>query len=99
MAQPNNAEVHCYLGRALAEERRFDAAAAEYRQALLIKPDYAEAYYRLGLVLAATGQRAETVAAFRKAVMLKPDFPEARKQLRWAESWAQESNSPKGPRP
>jgi tetratricopeptide (TPR) repeat protein len=98
-AQPNNAELHYYMGRALAEECRFDAAVAEYRQALSLKPDYAEAYYRLGLVLAATGRRAETVAAFRKAVMLQPDFPMASRGLRWAENWAKESNSPKGPRP
>jgi predicted O-linked N-acetylglucosamine transferase (SPINDLY family) len=49
--QPNFAEAHNSLGRALAEQGRLDEALAAYRRTLQIRPDYAEAHGNLLLSL------------------------------------------------
>jgi tetratricopeptide (TPR) repeat protein len=43
--QPENAEAHKNIGLALEFERKFDASAAEYREALRIKPDYSNVHF------------------------------------------------------
>jgi len=59
-AEPQNAEAHYHLGRALRGQGRLREAVAGFQQALLCRPDFAEAYSALG-------------ATFQKAVQDPPD--------------------------
>lgn len=51
---PENAEAHKNAGLALADMKKFDEAAAEYKEALRLKPDYKPVRY--GLAHLARGQ-------------------------------------------
>jgi tetratricopeptide (TPR) repeat protein len=50
-ATPNNAEAHKNAGLALERMQKYDAALAEYREALRLKPDYEAVRYNLGILL------------------------------------------------
>jgi uncharacterized protein (TIGR02466 family) len=64
--------LHNVLGVALEGQRKFDAAAATYRNALAIDPNIAEIHFNLGVVLSNLGKRDEAIASYRKALSLKP---------------------------
>ena len=53
---PANAEAHKNAGLALAGLRKFDAAAAEYKEALRLKPDYKPVKYGLALIIREQGE-------------------------------------------
>ena len=55
-ANPNYAEVHGNLGRALALKGKSDEAIAEWRNAIGLNPNYAQAYNDLGTELSRKGQ-------------------------------------------
>ncbi len=46
-----NAETHYSLGNALAEKGQYDAAIAEYREAIRLQPNLSEAHFALGIAL------------------------------------------------
>ncbi len=64
--------LHNVLGVALEGQRKFEAAAASYRNALAIDPSIAEIHFNLGVVLGNLGKRDEAIACYRKALSLKP---------------------------
>ena len=53
---------------------RYEAAAAQYREALRSKPGSAEIYNNLGVSLLGLGRAEEAVTNFEDAMRLKPDF-------------------------
>jgi len=66
--------LHNVLGVALEGQRKFDAAATSYRNALAIDPSIAEIHFNLGVVLGNLDKRDEAIACYRKALSLKPNF-------------------------
>ena len=62
------------LANVLAEQGRWDAAVAAYRQALALEPNHAEAQHRLGAALMAQGKAAEAIAPFEATIALRPDL-------------------------
>ena len=62
------------LANVLAEQGRWDAAVAAYRQALALDPNHAEAQHRLGAALMAQGKAAEAIAPFEATIALRPDL-------------------------
>jgi tetratricopeptide (TPR) repeat protein len=67
-AVPNN------RGAALAQQGKWDEAAACYRQALELRPDHATAHNNLGNVLKEQGKLSEAIDCYRRALRLRPDF-------------------------
>jgi len=67
---PNNAEAHKNAGLALESMQKFDASAAEYREALRIKPDYTYVLYDLGNLLLKQKDFDGAIAEYKKAVTL-----------------------------
>lgn len=52
---PENAEAHKNAGLALADMKKFDEAAVEYKEALRLKPDYKPVRYGLAHLVRAQG--------------------------------------------
>jgi tetratricopeptide (TPR) repeat protein len=75
-ARPD-AEAHNNLGMALQYQKKFSAAAGQYRQALALNPGYVEALNNLSVALFETGQIAEAIAQVEKAVQLDSTLPDA----------------------
>jgi tetratricopeptide (TPR) repeat protein len=78
---PERAEAHLALGRALEEQGKGEAAAGAYRRALYhfaddprTAPRQAYAWTRLGGLLEAQGQEMAARLAFEKAVALDPSL-------------------------
>jgi tetratricopeptide (TPR) repeat protein len=80
---PNYAEGHCQLGKALAGLRRPDEAATHFQRAVEIQPDHSEAHYRLALTLVRLRRTDEAIDQFRQALAIKPDDAEAQRNLAW----------------
>jgi serine/threonine-protein kinase len=79
--QPENPDIHFYLGLNLAGQRKLDAAEAAYRRAIALKPDFAAAHHNLGNVLNGRQRYAEAESSFRKAFALRPALVEAHTNL------------------
>lgn len=60
------------LGVALEGQRKFEAAADVYRQAIALDGKVAEVYFNLGAVLGQLGRAEEAMQHYRKAIALKP---------------------------
>lgn len=78
---PDDADVFNNLGNALLDVRQFDAAAANYRQALKLKPTLIEAHCNLGNVLRNLGQLEAAAASCRKALQMNPAYVNAHNNL------------------
>lgn len=78
---PGDADVFNNLGNALLDARQFDAAAANYRQALKLKPDLIEARCNLGNVLRNLGQLDAAVVSCRRALEMNPAYVNAHNNL------------------
>jgi spermidine synthase len=78
---PDNDAVHNIIGVTLLEERRFDEAEAEFREALRRRPDSPDANRNLGTALAATGRSREAIEYLEKALTLAPGNDYARQEL------------------
>lgn len=76
--QPRMAEVHANLGLIYFEERKFDLAVPELRQALKLKPSLTKSETLLALSLAETGQYKEAAPGLEKAFHNSAD-PESRR--------------------
>jgi spermidine synthase len=78
---PDTDAVHNIVGVTLLQERRFDEAAAEFREALRRRPDSPDANRNLGTALAATGHTREAIEYLEKALTLAPGNDYARQEL------------------
>ena len=57
----------------------FEAAIADYTEAIRLDPNYAEAYNNRGLALQSQGDLDGAAADYTKAIRLKPDYADAYK--------------------
>lgn len=77
LAARPDAEAYNNLGMALQYQKKFSAAAEQYRQALVLKPGYVEALNNLSVALFETGQIEEAMAQVEKVVQLDSTLPDA----------------------
>ena len=75
--KPDYAGLHINLGKALDAEGQYDAAIAEYKEAIRLKPDYALGRNNLGNALDDKGQHDAAIAEYTEAIRLNPDMAEA----------------------
>ncbi len=61
-------EAHFYLGQALAEQSKFDAAKFEYQQLESLYPDRLEPKYQLGVIATRLGKDEEAIKYFGDAI-------------------------------
>lgn len=72
LANPMAAAFHKNLGKALAQQGRWDEAVAAQRRAVELAPADADAFTNLGLALTGTGDAPAAEAAHRRAAELNP---------------------------
>jgi tetratricopeptide (TPR) repeat protein len=76
-----DAALQAGLARTLAQQQKYDAAVAAYRQSLTIKPNDFENTYNLGLMLERSGNQVEAINTWAAAAKINPDDPRAYEQL------------------
>ncbi len=69
---PDASAWHCHRGIAHAARERTEAAAAEFRAALLVNPNNSEAHLHLGYLLARQGRHEEALEHYKAAVESNP---------------------------
>jgi tetratricopeptide (TPR) repeat protein len=77
---PKHADAHVNLGRLLHQAGRVNAAADQYRQALLVQA-HPTAAFNLGIALEDLGRSGEAAQAYRAAIELDPALAEAHYNL------------------
>jgi Tfp pilus assembly protein PilF len=70
---PKLAEVRAELGALLHDQKRYDEAIVELKQALAQKSDLGDGWFNLGQAQLARKQCADAAASFAHAAKLKPD--------------------------
>lgn len=76
-AEPKDGDLHYLLATALARERHFEEAEAEYSQAIRLRPNYAGPYENLGVLYKWQGRLDKAIPLFRRAHELDPDYSAA----------------------
>jgi adenylate cyclase len=71
----SNPFCHVVLGRAYHQQQEYQAALANYRQAVELCPSSAKARFGLGFGLAATGKYDEAISEISRAQVLSPRDP------------------------
>jgi tetratricopeptide (TPR) repeat protein len=81
--QPNNPEMHLYLGLTLAHQKKpkLAEAVAAYRESIRLSPTLAPAHFNLGMALSAQKKFPEAIVALKEATRLRPKYPEAYNNL------------------
>ena len=67
-ADPKNAEIHCKLAIALAEQGNSSAAIESYQAAINIEPRHIPALNNLGSIYRSLGRTEEAVSVFEQVV-------------------------------
>ena len=80
-ATPDNAEEHRKKGGLLTQQGNYDAALAEFRQALRIMPDLDRAHLGLGAALQGKGDLDGAIAEYRTLLKRHPNDPDAHNNL------------------
>ena len=75
------AEMHFELGEIEGQLGKLDAAATEFRKALVLDPQLARAHVMLGITLRRQGDHKGALSQFRKAVEITPKDPNAQYNL------------------
>jgi protein O-mannosyl-transferase len=78
---PGFVVVHNNLGIALSQEKQFQEAIANFREAIRLQPNYAEAHNNLASTLGDQRKFIEALAHFQEALRLKPNYAEAHNNL------------------
>lgn len=79
--QPDSADAHLGLAKALYDHDRFDEAIAEFRQAIACAPQNAENMLTLGLVLQSHEYFDEAATCYSRAVEVDPTLAAAHNNL------------------
>lgn len=74
---PEDAEAHARLGRAVAARGMLDEGMEHLQSAIRLKPDYDAAHFDLGMILLHQMRYLEAYRAFREVVRLNPDDAQA----------------------
>ena len=74
---------HMKQGKHFIDQRDWDAALLEYREAVRIDPGDAEAHIGVGRALGEKGDKDGALGEFKEALRLKPDSAEAHNDLGW----------------
>ena len=69
--------VHNNLGAALQAQQKYEAAEAQYTEALRLRPEYDKVHYNFGNALYPQGKYEEAVAQYTEALRLNPRYAEA----------------------
>ncbi len=78
---PDTANVHNIVGVILLDQKKYDEAAAEFRESLKQREDSPEANRNLGTALAALGNVEEAITYLQRAVRLAPGNEFVKKEL------------------
>jgi tetratricopeptide (TPR) repeat protein len=73
--------VHNLLGRALRDQRRYEAAYAEFQIAIGLDANYAVAINNAGETAFRLGRADEAIRLFKQAIDIKPDYTHAYNNL------------------
>ena len=77
---PESAQAHYFLARALGHQNRTEEAMESYRRALALE-DYAEAHHDFAIALRSVGRSEEAMQHLRDAIRVSPDLIQARMNL------------------
>ncbi|MDH3439330.1 MAG: sulfotransferase [Gammaproteobacteria bacterium] len=80
-SNPASVEHLRFLGHALMQQRRYEEAEAEFKNALELAPDFAPLIEELGSALAQQGKFDEAIPQFRQAIGLDAELKNAWKKL------------------
>lgn len=83
---PSWVEGHNWLGSALQQVRKIDAAIASYRKAIRLAPEDSRPHIALGSCFVQKGRYSEAVKMFRRGLELKPYCTEADVRVMLAEA-------------
>ena len=75
------AKARYLVGIEFTKARKYEDAAAEYQQALILDPKMAAAYHEIGFAYLKLGKYEESIEALKQAVTLKPDNADTHFQL------------------
>jgi tetratricopeptide (TPR) repeat protein len=75
------ARLHLNRGIVLASNQQFEAACAEFREAVKKDPSMAEGWNNLGAALEKLNDTAGAIAAYERALQANPNFERARQNL------------------
>ena len=76
-ARRNRADAYYYRGNAYQTKGLYDAAIADYGQALRIDPNDTQAYYNRGIAYHRKGQYDLAIADYSRALRIDPKFAKA----------------------
>ena len=85
-ANPDNIHYYNRLGIAFRQQKKYNEAIQNYRQALSVAPNDAVLYYNTALALFGNGDAYQATSTLRLAIVLNPDFQEAKDALKKLES-------------
>jgi len=80
-ATANLCLAYSQLGIALTRQRKYDAAAAAFTEALALNPDTAETHYNLGNVRKYQGRLDDAAGSYARAIAINPKLAEAQSNL------------------
>ncbi|MGK7919850.1 MAG: tetratricopeptide repeat protein [Trichodesmium sp.] len=63
------------LAEKFLEQKKWNEAVTNYRQAIKLNPNFSWSYYKLGQALTQLKKWEEAITAYQKAIELNPDFP------------------------
>jgi spermidine synthase len=96
---PDTDNVHNIIGVTLLQQRRYEEAATEFREALKRREDSPDANRNLGTALIAMGNVEEAITYLQRAVQLAPNNEFAKKELEDAISRSTASRATSSRRP
>lgn len=74
---PSFVIVYNNLGHALVNDKRYEEAVTQYRQAIKINPDYSKAHNNLGYALHEMKRYDEAIVHYQQAITLEANYAEA----------------------
>jgi tetratricopeptide (TPR) repeat protein len=81
---PDNALLHCQLGRVLAAQEKWPDAEASFRQAIRLRPQVVRGYCGLARALQGSGQPEAAGEQYQRAFQVDPSWPQAAGEKAWA---------------
>ena len=77
LLNPDSAQFYRIRGNAKYDKGQYEAAIADYNEAIRIKPDFAMVYFSRGNAKDELRQYRDAIADYDEAIRIKPDFADA----------------------